>query len=283
VIVLDDASSDGTEGILRGYTDPRIEYVHLARNSGAAAAINHAFNMVQGEYVARIDYDDRYHAHWLVESLAALDANPDAAFVCAAVRHIDPDGRPSAVSSPADYGEEPGCRDRFRSMLTHHFVTAPTILGRTHHWMRAFPIPKAMDFCDWYMNLTMAEMAPVVVLDRVMADYRIHPLNMHTTKVKSGMGERITFEVLLRFLRETPRAAELAPHARRITALHYADWGNKYFGAEMNADAQRCYRAALALDPTLAWKGRFLHRLAGLLAGRRTYEVTKRLARRIVP
>jgi hypothetical protein len=191
---------------------------------------------------------------------------------------INPEGVPGVTAGPADYGEEPGSRDRFASMLERHFVTAPTILGRTSHWRRAIPIPAGMNFCDWYMNLTMAETAPVVVIDKIVADYRVHPLNMHTTKVRSGMGERVTLQVLDRFLYNSPRSAELAPRASAILALHYADWGDKYFGARMDADASRCYRAALRFDPAQWWKGRFMHRYIGLLVGRPIYDQVKRMA-----
>ena len=282
VIVIDDASTDGTDEILRRYKEPRIEHIRLGTNVGAAAAVNRAFAGVRGEFVARIDYDDRYFRNFLTDSLPALARHPDAAFVCATARMIDPEGNPAGLASPAAYGEEPGSRDRFASMLRRHFVTAPTILGRTAHWRRAIPIPAAMNFCDWYMNLTMAETAPVVVLDKVTADYRIHPLNMHTTKVRDGMGERVTFEVLDRFLNRSPRAAELASQARQIRTLHLIDWGNKYFGAGMDADALRCYRQALRTDPILALQGRFLHRVAGLAIGRPRYERAKILAGRLV-
>jgi glycosyltransferase involved in cell wall biosynthesis len=280
VIVVDDASSDGTTKVLQRYVDAGFEIVRLAKNVGAAAAINHAFTLVRGEFVARLDYDDRYHPNFLVDSVDALQRCPDAAFVCAAVRMINSEGVPGATAGPADYGEEPGCNDRFVSMLERNFVTAPTILGRTDHWVRAIPVPAGMNFCDWYMNLAMAETAPVVVMNEIVADYRIHPLNMHTTKVLDGMGERVTRQVLDRFLYNSPRSAEISPRANAIMALHHADWGNRYFGFRMNADALRCYRDALRFDPTQCWKGRFIHRYIGLLFGRRAYDWAKRLAHR---
>jgi hypothetical protein len=139
-----------------------------------------------------------------------------------------------------------------------------------------------MNFCDWYMNLIMAEVAPVVVIDRTTADYRVHPLNMHTTKVIDGMGERVTFQVLDRFLDDSPRAAELSGEAQAIRAEHYADWGNRYFGVGMNAAALRCYWRAICLDTRQAWRGHFLHRMLGLLVGRESYERAKAVTHRLV-
>jgi glycosyltransferase involved in cell wall biosynthesis len=282
VIVVDDASNDGTAEILGRYLDAGFKIIRFAKNVGAAAAISQAFTLVRGEFVARIDYDDRYHENFLVDSVEALQRHPEAAFVCSAVRMINSDGVSGATAGPVDYGEEPGSGDRFASMLERHFVTAPTILGRTSHWRRAMPIPAGMNFCDWYMNLTMAETAPVVVMNKIVADYRVHPLNMHATKVYDGMGERVTLQVLDRFLYNSPRSAELMPRARAIAALHYADWGNQYFGVRMDADASRCYRAALRFDPAQFWKGRFMHRYIGLMVGRTIYDRIKRVAHLLV-
>src|SRR5262245_33190806 len=72
IIVVDDASTDGTKSILRRCDDPRIEIVNLDHNVGAAAAVNHAFGLVRGEFMGRIDYDDRYHPCWLIDSVSAL-------------------------------------------------------------------------------------------------------------------------------------------------------------------------------------------------------------------
>src|SRR5262245_16582941 len=223
VIVVDDASSDRTAKILARNVDASFEIIRLAENVGAAAAINHAFTRIRGEFVARIDYDDRYHPNFLIDSVDALRRHPDAAFVCAAVRMIDSEGVPGPTAGPVDYGEEAGSRDRFASMLERYFVTAPTILGRTSHWRRAIPIPSGMNFCDWYMNLTMAEAAPVVVMDKIVADYRVHPLNMHTTKVRDDMGERLTLHELDRFLCHTGGSGGRASRARSFMPLRRLD------------------------------------------------------------
>ena len=162
MLIVDDASTDGTAKIIQRYNDPGLKIIRLSENVGAAAAINYAFCFVRSEFVARIDYDDRYNPNFLVDSIEALRQCPEAGFVCAGGRMIDSEGVAGSVCSPADYGEEPGCRDRFASMLAAAFRNgtdysrADVVIG-----CRAIPVPARMDFCDWYMNLTMAETAPV--------------------------------------------------------------------------------------------------------------------------
>ena len=275
VIVFDDASTDGTEAVVRSVMDPRIEYIRLDKNIGAAAAINLAFKYVRGEYVARIDYDDVYHKNFLIDSMELLEMFPEAAFVCGAIRMIDCDGQAAGVAGPASYGQDTGVRDRFLDLLKHNFVSAPTILGRTKCWQQALPVPAGLNFCDWYMNLCMAEQAPFGVIDKVVADYRVHPLNMHSTNVIDRTGEDITFRVLTRFLVNTHRQSEVSRHSRMILAKHFGDWGDRYFGMRMNADALRCYLTALQKDPRLMWRGTFMHRAIGVMLGRQRYERLK--------
>ena len=50
-LVVDDASTDRTTKIIQRYNDPRLEVIRLAKNVGAAAAINHAFGAIGSEFV----------------------------------------------------------------------------------------------------------------------------------------------------------------------------------------------------------------------------------------
>ena len=86
IIVVDDASTDCSEAAIRSVVDPRIEYIRLAENVGAAAAINLAFRHVRGEYVARIDYDDVYHSNFLVELVGFSSATPGGCLCLRGIR-----------------------------------------------------------------------------------------------------------------------------------------------------------------------------------------------------
>jgi len=65
IIVVDDASTDGTEQAVRGLSDDRIRYIRHDRNRGGGAARNTGISHARGEYVAFLDSDDE----WLPEKL----------------------------------------------------------------------------------------------------------------------------------------------------------------------------------------------------------------------
>ena len=65
LIIVDDASSDGSLKRIRGFDDPRIMCIELKENSGAGKARNKGIEAARGRYIAFIDADDI----WLKDKL----------------------------------------------------------------------------------------------------------------------------------------------------------------------------------------------------------------------
>jgi glycosyltransferase involved in cell wall biosynthesis len=80
LIVVDDASRDGTPDYLATLGDPRIRTITAERNSGPSAARNLGLKAARAEIVAFIDSDDAYLPRRLAAPLAAFAA--DAGLVC---------------------------------------------------------------------------------------------------------------------------------------------------------------------------------------------------------
>lgn len=98
IIVVDDASTDGTEEyVLKSYTDPRIRYERLPKNAGADAARNRGLDIARGEFVAFLDSDDELFANALERLLVPLE---DTSFGIAAAPYKLPDGRLSSFDRP---------------------------------------------------------------------------------------------------------------------------------------------------------------------------------------
>lgn len=57
LLLVDNASTDATARIVKGIADPRVRYF-LETKKGPAAARNHAFPHMRGEFVAFLDCDD---------------------------------------------------------------------------------------------------------------------------------------------------------------------------------------------------------------------------------
>ena len=78
VVVVDDASSDGTADWLAGRDDPRLEHEVLSPGRGGSGARNVGLDRCQAEHVLFLDDDDRLEAGAVPALLAALRRNPEA-------------------------------------------------------------------------------------------------------------------------------------------------------------------------------------------------------------
>ena len=65
VLVVDDASDDHTDEIVKGFSDERITYIHHEVKRGGSAARNTGIKFSKGEFIAFLDDDDQ----WLPEKL----------------------------------------------------------------------------------------------------------------------------------------------------------------------------------------------------------------------
>ena len=57
-IIVNDASTDNTETIIKGFADQRIVYIKNESNLELAASLNKAIKQAKGTYIARMDADD---------------------------------------------------------------------------------------------------------------------------------------------------------------------------------------------------------------------------------
>jgi len=84
LIISDNASTDATEEICRGYAarDTRISYHRNSENRGAAWNFNHAFSLSTGEYFRWACYDDLCAPAHLETLVEELDASPAEVVLC---------------------------------------------------------------------------------------------------------------------------------------------------------------------------------------------------------
>jgi glycosyltransferase involved in cell wall biosynthesis len=99
LVLLDDASTDGTEAIAREYEtrDPRVRYVRHDARQAMIATWHEVVEIARREYpsarlFAWTSDHDRWHPRWLERLRAELDADADAVLAYPITRRIAPDG-----------------------------------------------------------------------------------------------------------------------------------------------------------------------------------------------
>jgi glycosyltransferase involved in cell wall biosynthesis len=105
-LVVDDASTDNTREIVRGYGDPRIRLLALDENVGQTAALNRGLKEVKTDWIARMDADDYSAPDRLATLLEAVEADPP--LVCvgsfAWTFQEDPSKADAMLERPVDDG-----------------------------------------------------------------------------------------------------------------------------------------------------------------------------------
>lgn len=91
MIIVDDASKDNTEEVVSTYKDPRIRYIRLTENSGAAIARTRAMQEAKGKYMAFLDSDDLWKSNKLEAQIKFMKEN-NYNFVCSSYEQIDEQG-----------------------------------------------------------------------------------------------------------------------------------------------------------------------------------------------
>jgi hypothetical protein len=164
-------------------------------------------------------------------------------------------------------------------LLHQNFICAPTIIGRRELWLKMLPVPSFLAFHDWYFTVMMARRYDFSYINQVLADYRVHPANLHTTIARNKTEETSIFRFLdmVYAEREATPALEHRKRSvrRRVHGAHYLTLADKYFGFGMDADAQRCYLAAVSNRPAYLARPAVLRRLLATVVGRKPYEFAK--------
>ncbi len=93
IILIDDASTDGSAEICSKYKDldERIRIVSKSENAGLSASRNSGINIARGEWIAFLDSDDVYHQNYVSIMLETLTKHDVDMVVCKFMRRDNDD------------------------------------------------------------------------------------------------------------------------------------------------------------------------------------------------
>lgn len=93
LLVVDDASTDGSLAIAQSYRDPRLRVLSGNGRQGLVRTLNIGLRAANGECVARLDHDDIARPDRLQKQVDYLDQHRHVALVGSLARLIDEDSR----------------------------------------------------------------------------------------------------------------------------------------------------------------------------------------------
>lgn len=167
LIVVDDASTDGTLGVLEEISDPRMRVIKCDINSGASAARNVGIRAAEGDYITFHDSDDVLLPTKLEEQLRYLQEN-DLDFVFCQVNRYGLDG--SYIDTLPKENEFNLASNKFTFLLQEGIVWTQAAFGKALFikdvvFDTSFPCR-----VDWEWSLRIAQKARMGFQNKAFVD-----------------------------------------------------------------------------------------------------------------
>ncbi len=168
-VIIDDGSNDSTPDILKSYAhkDERIK-VFWEKNSGTTVAANYGLSLSSGEYVARIDSDDRSFPFRLATEVEFLDSHPSVALVGGGAEIIDRRGNVVGVRNIRV--KDPGFALKHRCI----YQQSDTMFRRDVVLKLGGYREKFRNAQDYDLWLRISECRSIAKLDIVLGQWRLN-------------------------------------------------------------------------------------------------------------
>jgi glycosyltransferase involved in cell wall biosynthesis len=189
VVVVDDASSDGTADWLNRQDPNRVVVVRLDQHAERAVARNRGFERARAETVLFLDDDDRLRPSALRRLHSALNASRTVVGSVGARMLFDADGQRRKMPHPRRQME----RTVWPELLAGWMSPPGTVLWRTDVVRRVGAWNEAITFSgDRELFLRMAYAGPVSFVPGVVLDKRVHGGQTRTADIRERKAKWMT-------------------------------------------------------------------------------------------
>lgn len=172
-ILIDDASTDSSLDIIKGFHDPRIKVIENAVNSRLVTSRNRGLEIARGKYVALLDHDDIALPQRLEKQFSVMEANEKLVLIGGRARNIDADDKLLKLRT-AHRCPTPE-HSRAKLLFRNHFVNSTVFFRQLENkvtFSDEFQLSEDYDFIERYATL-----GQVHVLRDLLIHYRTHDNN----------------------------------------------------------------------------------------------------------
>jgi glycosyltransferase involved in cell wall biosynthesis len=167
IVVVDDASEDGTREVCRGIAD--IRYLRARRRLGIGGARNVGIIAGASEYISFLDDDDVRLPGSIDSQVESLEAQPRAGMIYGRALYGDEDCNPNGGFYPDQCPQG----DLFRQLMVWNFIPCPTVVFRRACLLRVGLLDEAArGVDDWDLWIRIAELYPVLATEQAVAIWR---------------------------------------------------------------------------------------------------------------
>jgi len=180
-IIINDGSHDNSAAIIKSYSDKRIVFIENESNLGLIKTLNKGLDLAKGEYIARMDCDDRSVPNRIKEQVAFMESNKDVG-ACGSFYNIFVNNKKALADFPYD-SEEIKCYLLFNSPIPHPTVMIRSSVLKDNHVVYSSDYIHAEDYFLWSEIAKKSKLANV---PKALLDYRLHPNQITSTEAFSS-------------------------------------------------------------------------------------------------
>ncbi|RHW43572.1 glycosyltransferase [Neobacillus notoginsengisoli] len=222
IIIVNDGSTDSTKFILDHIEDPRVRFIHLEENQGAANALNIGINAAKGDWIAIQDADDISYPSRIEDQVNYLLENPSLVGIGTFVKCIsgDQDIPDSAYEGMMNFKNSYVTRKQIRKVIywgcpfTHSSVMfSKQVFSEVGGYDPQFKI--AYDYDLW---LKLLEKGDMEIVPKVLLDYRMHKSSLSNSDGYATLDEvqiassRAIFRSVIQKGYNPPSVCLIGPH-----------------------------------------------------------------------
>jgi glycosyltransferase involved in cell wall biosynthesis len=211
LVVVDDASEDGSVAILQRVDDSRLRVHRSAVNAGVVRTFELALSFASGDIIFLSDQDDLWLAGKVSAVLDVFTSRPEVTMVVTDARVIDGDGRTINRSFFS-------MRGRFNPGPLHNLVKNKYLgcaLAFRREMLSIFlPIPADVPMHDIWFGVLNGIYGRTYFIDEPLVDYRRHSRNASSVvPLSAGLGKaalwryRLAKNLALRIISRSLRSA----------------------------------------------------------------------------
>lgn len=169
VLIIDDGSIDGTKKIIDNYSDQRIIYEKNKNNMQITRTLNKGLNMIDSEYIVRMDADDIMVNDKIEKQVDFMDRNPLVAVSGTGITKFYSDSTRKKVKLPLT-PEEVKTHMLFDSPLMHPTVIMRNSIIKNEEYYYNEKLIGLEDFGLWFL---VSKKHKLSNLSESLLDYRV--------------------------------------------------------------------------------------------------------------
>ena len=195
LVVVDDASTDGTAEVLQGTADSRVRYFRNEVNVGQVPSLNRGLKLCRGDVVARIDGDDVCEPERLAEQVKYLRDHADIAGCATWTTEIDENDNVIGGTEPCADPDHVRWSLCHTNRLYHSSMTVRrAVLESAGGFDPAYPATE--DYELW--TRLIAGGARLGIVPRRLIRYRRHAGQM--SSAHAGRQRRVGHQIAARYI-----------------------------------------------------------------------------------